>query len=67
MIPERKPPQHAVLPFEVWELQLRKDCEFREKISAFNAMGDYVLMLLWELGVDPTVQAILDIEQVKPN
>lgn len=68
MTPEAKPPQRAATPFDVWKLQLRQDCERRDKIRAFNAMGDYVLKLLWERGLDPTVQAILDSDKgFKPN
>lgn len=68
MIPEAKPPQRATTPFDVWKLQLRQDCERRDKVRAFNAMGDYVLKLLWERGLDPTVQAILDSDKgLKPN
>ncbi|HKT87236.1 MAG TPA: hypothetical protein VJQ59_02285 [Candidatus Sulfotelmatobacter sp.] len=68
MTPEAKPPRRATTPFDVWKLQLRRDCERWDKIPAFNAMGDYVLKLLWERGLDPTVQAILECDrEIRPN
>jgi hypothetical protein len=45
---------------EVWTLQLRKDCERQDKLIAFNALDDYVISLLWERGLDPTVNAIVE-------
>ena len=36
--------------FDVWKLQLRKDCDLRDRLNAFEAMGDYVLSLLWNVG-----------------
>ena len=50
-------PQSPV-SFEIWKLQLRKDCELQDKLLAFDNMGDYALRLLWEQGLDPTVEAI---------
>lgn len=50
-------PQSPV-SFEIWKLQLRKDCELRDKLLAFDNMGDYALRLLWEHGLNPTVEAI---------
>jgi hypothetical protein len=48
------------LPFEVWKVYLRKDCEGRDKLRELDGLGEYVLRLLWERGLDPTVQAIVD-------
>jgi hypothetical protein len=48
------------LEFDVWKLQLRNDCESQGKLSVFNAMGDYVLQLLWAIGLDPSVKAIVE-------
>ena len=45
---------------EVWTSQLRKDCERQDKLIAVNALGDFVIRLLWERGLDPTVNAIVD-------
>jgi hypothetical protein len=41
-------------------MQLRKDCELQDKLLAFQALGDYVLQLLWQRGCDPSVRAIID-------
>lgn len=45
--------------FEDWKLQLRKDCEIKDKIIAFDAIGESVLTLLWRSGVAPSVSAII--------
>jgi hypothetical protein len=45
---------------EVWTSQLRKDCEAQDKLIAFNALGDFVVKLVWERGLDPTVNAIVE-------
>lgn len=50
----------AILPFETWKGYLRKDCEGRNQLQEFDGLGEYVLRLLWERGLDPTVQAIVD-------
>ena len=47
------------LTYELWKLQLRKDCEGLGKLAGFDAIGDYTLRLLFEDGVDPTVEAIV--------
>jgi hypothetical protein len=59
MIYEGKQVPKKSLAFDVWKLQLRKDCELQGKVSAFDAMGDYVLELLWARGLDPSVKAII--------
>jgi len=61
MTPERIQP----LAFDAWKLQLRKDCALRDKLYAFNSMGDYVLSLLWERGVEPSVAGILRRGRIK--
>lgn len=38
------------LTFDVWKLQLGKDCEREDKLIAFNALSDSVLLLLWQSG-----------------
>lgn len=48
----------APVSFEVWKLQLRKECELQGRLLAFDNMGDYALRLLWENGLDPTIEAI---------
>ena len=49
----------STLAFDSWKSQLRKDCELEEKILAFDSLGDYVLRLFWERGIDPTAAAII--------
>jgi hypothetical protein len=46
------------LAFEIWKTQLEKDCERNHKLLAFSSMGDTVLKLLWDSGLEPTVQSI---------
>jgi hypothetical protein len=46
--------------FEVWRERLREDCLKLEKVQAFHNMGDAVLRLLYESGVDPSVRSIVD-------
>lgn len=38
---------------------LRKDCIARDKLPAFDSLGDQVLRILYDNGVDPSVQAIV--------
>lgn len=47
------------LLFEVWKNRLRRDCELQNKLTGFNAIGDYVLRLIWQDGADPTIDAIV--------
>lgn len=51
------------LTFDSWRLQLRNDCQSTGKLKAFDALGDYLLQLLWMSGVDPTVRALSSQEQ----
>jgi hypothetical protein len=53
-------PTKPLLPFNTWKLQLRRDCELRDKLLAFDAVEEHVLKLLWATGVHPTVKAILE-------
>lgn len=46
--------------FEVWKVHLRKDCELQGKLLAFDSLGEYTLKLLWEDGLDPRVDAIVE-------
>lgn len=46
------------LPFDTWKLRLHQDCESEDKVKAFEAIGDYVLRVLWQSGIDPTVSAV---------
>jgi hypothetical protein len=47
------------LAYDLWKVQLRKDCEVRGKLLAFDGLGEYTLRLLWEDGIDPSVEAIV--------
>ena len=60
MTPERRAREIPPVAFDVWKLQLHKDCELRDKLPAFNAIGNEVLRLLWETGLEPTVRAIVE-------
>ena len=55
--------------FDVWKLKLRRDCELQGKLFAFEAMGDPILRILWERGLNPSVEAIVGSppEHAKPN
>jgi len=57
---EGKQVSKSSLEFDVWKLELRNDCESQGKLSVFNAMGDYVLQLLWAIGLDPSLKAIVE-------
>ncbi len=39
---------------------LRKDCIARDKLPAFNTLDDIVLNILYENGVEPTVDALIN-------
>jgi len=47
-------------PFEAWKRKLREDCQSNGKITAFQALGDPVLQILWSSGLDPSVTAICE-------
>jgi hypothetical protein len=50
----------AKLSFEIWRSRLRENCEREGKLQNFVNLGDYVLKLLWESGLDPTVHDIVN-------
>jgi len=52
-------PGRPPIPFDVWKLRLRQDCEHQGKLHAFNVITDNVLQLFWKRGLDPTVKAIV--------
>ena len=67
---EGKQVSKSSLEFDVWKLQLRNDCESQGKLSVFNAMGDYVLELVWASGLDPSIKAIVEHRaeyNIRPN
>ena len=45
--------------FEAWKTLLRNDCIALNKLRAFEGLGDSVLKILYENGLDPTVQCIV--------
>lgn len=47
------------LDFADWKELLRNDCTARDKIREFDGLGEYVLKILYENGLDPTVEAIV--------
>jgi len=58
------------LSFEAWKELLREDCEMQDKMLAFEALGDSVLRMFWESGLDPSVRELLEsssAESSKPN
>ena len=50
----------APLSYDLWKVQLRKDCELKGKLFAFDGLGEYALKLLWGDGIDPSVEAIVE-------
>lgn len=53
------PTPNAVLSFEAWKDYLCSDCIRHEKLEAYNCLGDFILKLLYDSGIAPTVDAIL--------
>jgi len=45
--------------FEAWKALLRIDCIALGKLQAFDGIGEVVLRILYENGVDPAVEAIV--------
>jgi hypothetical protein len=40
------------LPFEIWKSTLRLNCSLKGKLTAFDWLGEYVLSILWERGLN---------------
>lgn len=53
------PEQNDTANFKDWKQQLRLDCEAHGKLSAYEALGEPILRLLWENGLEPTVQGVI--------
>lgn len=49
----------GTLSFEGWKQLLRYDSIACGKLEAFEGLEEYVLMLLYENGLDPTVKSIV--------
>lgn len=54
------PSMANLLKFEAWKSQLRQNCDKEGKLAAFTNLGDFVLLLLFERGVEPTPRAIVE-------
>ena len=50
----------AQLTFQKWKKLLRKDCIARDKLPAFNTLDEIVLNILYENGIEPTVDALVN-------
>jgi hypothetical protein len=48
-----------MLAYEQWKALLRKDCIACDKLEAFDGIGDVILRILYNNGLDPTVAAIV--------
>ena len=48
------------LSFETWKSRLQQDCQHWDKMLAYNTLGEDCLRLLWETGIEPSVQGIID-------
>ena len=55
------------LSFEAWKALLREDCEMQDKMLAFEALGDSVLGMFWESGLEPSVKALLESSSSEPS
>lgn len=55
---DSNPAGHTSMPFEAWKIELRTNCQQGDKLTAYNALGDFVLKFLWEQGIEPTPEAI---------
>ena len=54
--------------FATWRQQFHDDCELHERPFAFGILGDTLLRMLWESGLDPTVESVLEgVCENKPN
>jgi hypothetical protein len=52
----------AGMSFEVRKSCLRENCAQHGKLLALDDLGDNVLKMLWERGIEPAVQAVGDHE-----
>lgn len=48
----------ATPEFEVWKTLLRNDCIAADKLKVFDCLGENILRILYENGLEPTVEAI---------
>lgn len=45
--------------FDTWTKRLRSDCAAQGKSREFDGLGKRILRILYENGLDPTVEAIV--------
>jgi hypothetical protein len=57
---------NTAMSFEAWKNYLCSDCIRHEKLEAYNCLADFILKLLYDSGVSPTVDAIAK-EEVDRN
>ena len=48
------------LSFESWKSYLYYDCIENGKAQTFVKLGDYILQIFWERGIEPTVKALIE-------
>lgn len=60
MVRDGKESKKPELGFDVWKSLLQRDCEMQDKLLPFQALGDPVLQILRQSGMNPTVEALLD-------
>ena len=51
------------LTFRNWMAALQTDCQGKDKLIVFEALGPTVLELLWEWGAKPSVEGISNIRR----
>ena len=56
-------PLDTPLSFDEWKDALHEDCLVEEKTAAFTTLNEYVLKLLWQRGLEPTVAGIASYQE----
>lgn len=60
--------QEMPADFRAWKEQLREYCQLQGRHYAFAVLGNHVLRLLWESGLEPTAEAVVEgVRRDKPN
>ena len=55
------------LTFRDWMAALRADCQRKDKLIVFEALGQTVLELLWECGAEPTTEGISNVRRERKS
>lgn len=50
----------ARVNFEAWKSTLRENCAKEDKLPAFNSLDDFVLLLFFKRGIEPTPLAMVE-------